>query len=62
MDKGGRSKSTIIHGIIDIQIIKRDTFVATKFCKNGPYKVFDEWVKSCFSKFVNVIADVSLIR
>ena len=62
MDKGGRSKSTIIPGTIDVQIITRDAFVATKFCKNEPYKVFDERVKSCFSKFVNVIADVSLIR
>ena len=40
----------------------RDAFAAAKSFKNGPYKVFNEWVKSCSSKILSVMADVSVIR
>lgn len=53
----------MVSGIINIPPIKtRDAFAAAKICKNGPYLIFDEWVKSCFSKFADVIAGVSMVR
>ena len=55
-------KSTTIHGIMDIQNKTKDAFAAAKRYKNEPYKVFDEWFKSCFSKFPSVIVDFSMIR
>ena len=36
----------------------RDAFAAAKSCKNLAYQVFDEWVKSRFSTFLSVWADV----
>ena len=36
----------------------KDAFVAAKSALNDPQKVFDEKVKSCFSKFVSVLANV----
>ena len=44
------------------ELRQRDSFAAAKICKNWPYNIFDEWVKSCFSKFLSVMSDVSLIR
>ena len=55
-------KSTAIPGNIDIRIKTKDAFKAAKICKNGTYKVFDEWVQSSFSKFLSLMPDVSLIR
>ena len=52
---------TTIPGIIDTRIKTIEVFAAVKICKKGPYKVFDEWVKS-FSKFLSMMADVSLTR
>ena len=40
----------------------RDAFTVAKSSLYGSYKVFDEKVKSCFRKFVSVIAYVSLKR
>ena len=48
--------------IIIIIIIIRDTFAAAKSALNDPLKAFDQNVKSCFSKFVNVMGNVFLIR
>ena len=55
-------RSTAIPGNIDIRIKTRDAFRAAKICKNGTYKVFDEWFQSSFSKFLSLMPDVSLIR
>ena len=55
-------KTTTILGIIDIRIKTTDSFAAAKICKNCRYKVFDQWVKSYFSKFLGVMSDISLIR
>ena len=35
---------------------------AAKFTLNGPWMVFDENVKSCFSKFISVMANLSLTK
>ena len=43
-------------------IITRDTFAAAKSILNGTLKVFDKKVKSCFSKFIIIMAYVFLIR
>ena len=45
----------MVYGINDIPIKARDAFAAAKIWKNGPYLV-----KSYFSKFLSVMADVSL--
>ena len=44
-----------------IIIITGDAFAAARSVLNGPYNIFDEKVKSCFSKFVNIMVDVFLI-
>ena len=43
-------------------ITTRDAFASAKSVLNGPYKILDEKLKSCFSKFVNIAANVFLIR
>ena len=43
-------------------IITRDAFAAVRSTLNGSEKIFDEKVKFCFSKFVSVMANVSLNR
>ena len=43
-------------------MITRDAFAAAKSALNGLKKVFDEKLKSCFSKFVITMANVFLIR
>ena len=55
-------KKHYIPGIIDTQIKTRDSFTKAKICKKWLFKVFDKWIKSCFSKFFSVMSDVSLIR
>ena len=47
-------KSTTVPGILDIRIYTRDFFVAAKISKNWPYKVFDEWINSCFSESISL--------
>ena len=42
--------------------ITRNAFAKAKSVLNGSYKVFDEKVKPCFSKFINIMANVFLIR
>ena len=48
--------------IIILIIITRDAFGAAKSALSGPRKVFNEKVKSCFSNFVNIMANVFLIK
>ena len=55
-------KSTAIPGITDIRTKTKDSFAAAKFCKNWSDDIFDEWVKSCFSNFLSVMSDISLMR
>ena len=40
----------------------RDAFAAKKIRIKGPYKIFDEKVKSCFSKFVSIMANAFQIN
>ena len=44
MNRGDQSKSTMIPGIVDIQAVIKDTFMAAKFWKNVPYKVAIWWM------------------
>ena len=48
--------------LLMIIITTRDAFAAAKSALKGPWKIFDEKVESCFSKFVSVMANVFPIR